>query len=215
MANINEVETYDENIYQLEMTDDAIGGENGTMNKQAKALANRTRWLKAKIDAFLSGAVKVKNAILADTATKLATPRKINGVDFDGSTDITIYENKKIYELTCNSVGFAEITIPMGLGRDSFLLADIIITARHTDISLGWAFWKGKYLFNFASQNDKNYTPFFAIEEAYSTDIIAVSITRPDYSNNSTRIVVQTSQANKTLFLCVIEKITTIQGEIL
>lgn len=46
MANINELDRFDDNVYLIDEQDSVLGGENGISNKQAKALANRTRWLK-------------------------------------------------------------------------------------------------------------------------------------------------------------------------
>jgi len=48
MANVIEVANWEEGIYQIEMTDDALGGdgEDAIANRQAKQLANRTVWLK-------------------------------------------------------------------------------------------------------------------------------------------------------------------------
>ncbi|MFY9141465.1 hypothetical protein [Sulfuricurvum sp.] len=54
MADLAETETYVAGIYQLEITDPVIGGPDGIDNLQAKQLANRTNWLKAKIDSILS-----------------------------------------------------------------------------------------------------------------------------------------------------------------
>lgn len=50
MGNLNESSTWDENIYQIEVTDPVIGGPNGIANKQAESLANRTKFLKDKTD---------------------------------------------------------------------------------------------------------------------------------------------------------------------
>ena len=54
MAALVEAETYEAEIYQLEITDPVIGGPDGIDNLQGKQLANRTNWLKAKIDSILS-----------------------------------------------------------------------------------------------------------------------------------------------------------------
>lgn len=51
--NLGETETYEPGIYQLEITDPVIAGPDGIDNLQAKQLANRTNWLKAKIDSIL------------------------------------------------------------------------------------------------------------------------------------------------------------------
>jgi len=107
MAKLREIDEFTEEVYQLEVTDFVEGGENGVDNRPHKELANRTKWLKSKIDAFLAGTVKVKNAILADTATKLETPRTINNVAFDGSANI-------------NLNGFSEGMFFVGGEKDTF-----------------------------------------------------------------------------------------------
>jgi hypothetical protein len=45
MGIINEVSRFEESVYQIERTDYIVGGENGVANAQAKALANRTKYL--------------------------------------------------------------------------------------------------------------------------------------------------------------------------
>jgi microcystin-dependent protein len=50
MANLIEAETFDAGVYQIETTDAVVGGADGTSNKAAKNLANRTKWLKARVD---------------------------------------------------------------------------------------------------------------------------------------------------------------------
>jgi hypothetical protein len=50
MANVTETQNWESGIYRIETTDPILGGENGTANIQAKQLANRTQWLKARAD---------------------------------------------------------------------------------------------------------------------------------------------------------------------
>ena len=50
MANLSESPVYESGIYQLETTDPVLGGANGVANLQGRQLANRTAWLKSKID---------------------------------------------------------------------------------------------------------------------------------------------------------------------
>mgnify|MGYP003655554219 CR=1 FL=1 len=45
MADVTEVSVFDSGIYQLEINDPVEGGALGISNKQAKGLANRTRYL--------------------------------------------------------------------------------------------------------------------------------------------------------------------------
>jgi len=49
MANLIELEQWEEGIYQLETDDPVLGGEDGIDNLQAKQLGNRTKWLKAQL----------------------------------------------------------------------------------------------------------------------------------------------------------------------
>lgn len=50
MANLTETSEFTPGIYQLETTDDVVGGAEGISNLQAKQLANRTVWLKEQGD---------------------------------------------------------------------------------------------------------------------------------------------------------------------
>lgn len=49
MANLIELEQWEEGIYQLETDDPVLGGEDGIDNLQAKQLANRTQYLLAQL----------------------------------------------------------------------------------------------------------------------------------------------------------------------
>lgn len=55
MANLPESQEWASGIYQLETSDPVVGGPDGVSNQQAKQLANRTSWLKKKIESFLDG----------------------------------------------------------------------------------------------------------------------------------------------------------------
>jgi hypothetical protein len=55
MAALPESQDWMPGIYQLETSDPVLGGPEGVSNLQAKQLANRTSWLKQKIDSFLDG----------------------------------------------------------------------------------------------------------------------------------------------------------------
>ena len=50
MAGLKEQEKWEEEIYQIEENDPVHGGENGVTNKPLKQLANRTKWLKKKVE---------------------------------------------------------------------------------------------------------------------------------------------------------------------
>lgn len=104
MANLPESSSWVSGIYQLETTDYATGGVNGTANTQAKQLANRTAYLKehmdtaeADIDALqakvakgpsLSGFMNITN-VDADTTLVAADTGKLIRIVGSGS-DITL-----------------------------------------------------------------------------------------------------------------------------
>lgn len=52
MGNLSEVSAWENNVYQIETADPVLGGPNGIANQQAKALANRTQFLRALIGSF-------------------------------------------------------------------------------------------------------------------------------------------------------------------
>lgn len=74
MSDLIETSEFTAGIYQIETNDDVLGGENGSANAQAKALANRTKWLKNQLNlkALKNGSAanlfKVKDAISDDDA---------------------------------------------------------------------------------------------------------------------------------------------------
>lgn len=70
MANLPESASFDAGIYQIETTDAVIGGVNGISNLQAKALANRTTWLKQQVDAL--NALKGKGIAAHSTGSSYA-----------------------------------------------------------------------------------------------------------------------------------------------
>ena len=53
MANLPEQSQWEVGIYQIETADAVIGGENGVSNRQAKQLASRTAFLRARIESAL------------------------------------------------------------------------------------------------------------------------------------------------------------------
>lgn len=50
MANITEAASWESGVYQIETSDPVLGGANGIANVQAKQLASRTQYLKARAD---------------------------------------------------------------------------------------------------------------------------------------------------------------------
>lgn len=91
MADLPEVNEWPEGIYQLETSDPVLGGPEGIDNRQAKQLANRTKWLKDQLSKIVDGVTSIGSAL------KLAIPRALNfkgaatgSGSFDGSADVEI-----------------------------------------------------------------------------------------------------------------------------
>lgn len=75
MADIEELEQWDDGVYQLETTDPVEGGADGVDNLPHKHLANRTVWLKnnkADKNGSATNKFKVANANATDEAVNLA-----------------------------------------------------------------------------------------------------------------------------------------------
>ena len=63
MANISEQEIFDEAVREVEIDDPVAGGISGPVNILGKALANRTKWLKAQIALLVARATALETLI--------------------------------------------------------------------------------------------------------------------------------------------------------
>ncbi len=63
MANLKEEAVFDEGIYQIEKSDPVVGGADGISNRQAKALANRTQFLKEKTEELAGDLEALEDAV--------------------------------------------------------------------------------------------------------------------------------------------------------
>ncbi|WP_459888052.1 gp53-like domain-containing protein [Campylobacter concisus] len=96
MANLKEENKWEEGIYQLEVTDPVVGGIDGISNKQAKQLANRTKFLKESIDTLVDGKLgKEETAVDSD---------KLDGLDSSAFAQLA-KENTFTKNLTIGSEG--------------------------------------------------------------------------------------------------------------
>ncbi|EHJ3655077.1 hypothetical protein J9T75_000212 [Salmonella enterica] len=96
MGKLTELEQWDEDVYQIETSDPVLGGPEGIANKPAKQLANRTQWLKKRLedannalaeheksrnhpDATLTskGFVKLYSGVTSLDETMAATPKAV------------------------------------------------------------------------------------------------------------------------------------------
>lgn len=66
MAYLPQTSTFDVGIYQIETADDVIGGVDGISNMQAKALGNRTKYLKDHVDTAEANIITINADLAAD-----------------------------------------------------------------------------------------------------------------------------------------------------
>lgn len=83
MANLPEQSSFDEAIYQIEITDPVIGGPNGISNRASRSLANRTRWLKDEVARVAADKAPLNAPAFTGAATFAG------GAAFTGRADVT------------------------------------------------------------------------------------------------------------------------------
>jgi hypothetical protein len=86
MADLPEIESYDTGVYQYEVTDPVRGGVDGVDNKPIKNLANRTKWLKARVDALDSEDTMTAHKSAADPHTGYAIKAGVQGAIYTHAT---------------------------------------------------------------------------------------------------------------------------------
>lgn len=139
MANLTETTAYDAGVYQIETTDPVTGGAAGIANKAAINLANRTKYLKSRVDLLEAGTTipptlaalasptftgdpKAPTAGLGDNDTSLATTafvqstvggRLAKSVAGGGNVTLTAVEaGNAILEFTGALTANIEVIVP-------------------------------------------------------------------------------------------------------
>ena len=118
MANLKEEAKWEEGIYQYELDDPLQGGEDGIDNVQGRQLANRTQYLKEKIEAFArnvdakldeaqQNAQALNEQFAALTSHGGCTDGR-NLLDVFGKT--TVAEVMEILHNKCNGEGKADLS---------------------------------------------------------------------------------------------------------
>jgi len=126
MAYLKEQATWEDGIYQYEITDPLQGGEDGIDNVQGKQLANRTKYLKEEFEKHVSAKNPHKvTAAQTGAYTKQETDAKITAVNSEltshgGCTDgrnlldvfgkTTVAEVMEILHNKCNGEGKADFS---------------------------------------------------------------------------------------------------------
>lgn len=151
MANVNETQAWESGIYRIETTDPILGGETGTANIQAKQLANRTLWLKARadqVDAAASGygSLQARLAAMQDQVEAV-------GVDMVNLDQSAVMQALSLAHMAHNAVDAlrfgpwcqaGEITIRNRGVVEGCVLTKSTSAARNLNISAGLCFAGGR-----------------------------------------------------------------------
>ena len=116
MANLTEASTWD-TVYQLESTDQALGGAGGTMNRQAQALLNRTKFL---ADTKLNTA-DFKTQINASGAAPIYAARA--WVNFNGSGVVAVRGSGNVSSVTDLGVGYYGINFTTSMPNINYAIS--------------------------------------------------------------------------------------------
>ena len=135
-GDITELDQYDTGVYLIKTTDPVIGGEDGISNKQAKALANRTHWLKGVLDTLVISynafVVSVNNTFsaAASDATNKANTAQSNAEYYALNTVagglLKKYINIGNWNMTTTNIVYVEhgLSATKIKGVEAFILAD-------------------------------------------------------------------------------------------
>ena len=95
MGKIKETSAWVEDIYQIEVTDPALGGENGPVNRAAQQLAARTRYLKDKADSAEGELARARGGkgSLAERINALESTTAQGNFAFAGTRGQTVTHN--------------------------------------------------------------------------------------------------------------------------
>lgn len=121
MANVTEITSYDAGIYQLETTDPVLGGVTGIANSQAKGLANRTNWLKSKVNSSLR----------YDALALLSAPHAISAADVSKLLFISDMNNSGFTFPDCASFPQGQ---PFSIMANDLAGSSVSLTANGSDI---------------------------------------------------------------------------------
>ena len=95
MGKLKETPTWENDIYQIEVTDPALGGENGPVNTAPRQLANRTRYLKEHVDSAEREIVQARGGknTLAERINALEGTTAQGDLTFAGTRGQTVTHN--------------------------------------------------------------------------------------------------------------------------
>lgn len=117
MANLTETATFDAGVYKIETTDQVIGGETGISNKAAKNLANRTNYLKNRINAGTTKLTAVVTRVTHDLNIPVVNQSVQLTLKYPSEADVT-HKSPGVFGVS--TVNYFEIYCdPLSVGLDA------------------------------------------------------------------------------------------------
>ena len=119
MANLEETREWAEGIYQLEKTDRVLGGADGVANRQGQQLANRTLWLKEKVESTESALTEHEEADdphpqyvteqeMTDYVGTVIVQGQVNA-DWNATDGAAYIKNKPVLSAVATSGNYADL----------------------------------------------------------------------------------------------------------
>ena len=119
MANLEETREWAEGIYQLEKTDRVLGGTDGVANRQGQQLANRTLWLKEKVESTESALTEHEEADdphpqyvteqeMTDYVGTVIVQGQVNA-DWNATDGAAYIKNKPVLSAVATSGNYADL----------------------------------------------------------------------------------------------------------
>ena len=116
MGKLKETAQWENDIYQIEVTDPALGGESGPVNTAPRQLANRTRYLKEHVDSAEREIVQARGGknTLAERINALEETTAQGDFAFAGTRGQTITHNLGHTNYVVNASATADTGGDMG-----------------------------------------------------------------------------------------------------
>ena len=138
MANLEETREWAEGIYQLEKTDRVLGGTDGVANRQGQQLANRTLWLKEKVESTESALTEHEEADdphpqyvteqeMTDYVGTVIVQGQVNA-DWNATDGAAYIKNKPVLSAVATSGNYADLN-----GKPT--LSAVATSGRYSDLA--------------------------------------------------------------------------------
>jgi hypothetical protein len=147
MANLPETDSFDAGVYQLETTDPCLGGADGVDNAAARNLANRTNYLKKRIEGMLSKSVAGSADVILTASEANNSVLELTGV-LTGDISVIVPSDAQRnwivrnntsgdYALTVKTAAGTGVIVKQGLSADVYTDGTNVYPSGSSDLYTG------------------------------------------------------------------------------